>query len=80
VSADLLAGSSPTPAVAWFVGRAGTVLLIANGSIVRRVPFPESVDLTAVRASDALTAVVTTADGRSFGTTDGGVTWSRSPR
>jgi photosystem II stability/assembly factor-like uncharacterized protein len=37
------------------------------------------VNLTAVRASDAKTAVVTTSDGRQFSTTDGGATWSRLP-
>ena len=42
--------------------------------------FPENVDLAGVRATDARTAVVTTVDGRAFGTTDGGSTWTRDPR
>jgi len=37
------------------------------------------VNLTAVRALDAKTAVVTTSDGRQFSTTDGGALWSRLP-
>ena len=39
--------------------------------------FPEITDLSAVRATDARAASVTTADGRTFGTTDGGSTWIR---
>jgi photosystem II stability/assembly factor-like uncharacterized protein len=32
-------------------------------------------DLSGVRASDARTATVSTIDGRTFATTDGGQTW-----
>jgi len=39
------------------------------------VAFPATTDLSAVQATSAEIAIVTTADGRSFGTTDGGVTW-----
>jgi hypothetical protein len=39
-------------------------------------PFPERVDLTDVRASDARNATVTTANSRRFATSDGGATWS----
>jgi hypothetical protein len=46
----------------------------------RRVGFPEPIDLTAVRATDARTATVTTVDGRSFATTDGGGTWIPTPQ
>jgi photosystem II stability/assembly factor-like uncharacterized protein len=34
-------------------------------------------DLSAVTATDAATATVTTADGREFNTTDAGKTWIR---
>jgi photosystem II stability/assembly factor-like uncharacterized protein len=41
------------------------------------VAFPEAVDLSAIRATDERRASVSTADGRTFSTTDGGSTWSR---
>ena len=41
----------------------------------RRVAFPEPVDLTAVKADDARTATVISADGRTSRTSDGGLTW-----
>jgi negative regulator of sigma E activity len=82
VSADnrspvaLIAGSSPARDVCWIVGRAGVVLLSTNGATWQRRPFPEAVDLTAVRGVSASSAEVTTADGRRFATADGGVTWT----
>jgi putative zinc finger protein len=71
----LTAGSSPSRDVCWIVGRAGTVLLSTNGATSQRRPFPETVDLTAVRATSMNAAIVTAADGRQFATTDGGATW-----
>ena len=76
VSSDLTAGSSPAPSVCWIVGRAGTVLLTTDGTRWQRIAFPETVDLTAIQATDARTATVTAANGRAFRTTDGGTTWS----
>ena len=75
----LTAGSAPARDICWIVGRAGTVLLSTDGTSWQRRPFPEPVNLTAVRATDAKTAVVTTQDGRQFSTTDGGATWSKIP-
>jgi photosystem II stability/assembly factor-like uncharacterized protein len=77
VDAGLTAGASPSPLVCWLIGRAGTMLLSTDGRTWRRVPFPEMTDLATVRASDAQTATVTTTDGRTFRTTDGGRTWAR---
>jgi hypothetical protein len=74
-STDLTAGASPSASVCWLVGRAGTVLLSTDGRRWQRVTFQEAVDLTAVSATDARTATVTTADGRRFSTADGGLTW-----
>jgi hypothetical protein len=79
VIADLTAGMSPSPSVCWLVGRAGTVLLSTDGRRWQRVTMPEAIDLVAVQASDARTASVTTADGRTFRTADGGVSWDRRP-
>jgi len=43
------------------------------------VAFPEVTDLSAIQATDARNASVSTADGRTFSTTDGGATWVRRP-
>jgi hypothetical protein len=79
VVSDLTAGNSPSSSVCWLVGRAGTVLLSTDGRRWRQVAFPEATDLVAVQASDSQTASVTTADGRTFRTADGGVRWDRRP-
>lgn len=73
--ANLTAGSSPSPQVCWVVGRAGTVLLTSDGRGWQRVMFPEPVDLAGIQATDARNASVKTVDGRTFATTDGGLTW-----
>jgi hypothetical protein len=77
--ADLTAGAAPSPLVCWVVGRGGVVLLSTDGRSWRRVAFPEATDLSAVRARDARAAAVSTADGRTFSTTDAGVTWVARP-
>ena len=79
VTEPLTAGSSPSPSVCWLVGPSGTVLLTTDGRSWRRLAFPEAVELRAVVATDHESATVTTADGRSFVTTDAGQTWSRAP-
>ena len=75
VIGKLTAGSSPSPNVCWVVGRGGVVRRSTNGQTWQRVPFPDMADLSGVQASDARSARVSTADGRSFGTSDGGMTW-----
>ena len=76
-TADLTAGNSPSADVCWLVGRGGLVLRTTDGGRQwQRVPFPETVDIIAVAASNALNATVTSADGRRFQTTDGGRTWT----
>jgi hypothetical protein len=75
VTEDLIAGAAPSPTVCWIVGRAGTVLRSTDGLQFQRIAFPERADLVAIQATDALTATVTTADGRRFRTFDGGQTW-----
>jgi hypothetical protein len=75
VSADLFAGSAPSPATCWAVGAAGTVLLTQDGERWERRPFPLTTDLTAIQATSARNATVTTRDGRQFATLDGGATW-----
>jgi Putative zinc-finger len=75
----LTAGSSPSPSVCWLIGPSGIVLLSTNGASWRRLAFPEAVDLRSVTATDSENATITTADGRTFVTTDSGRTWSRAP-
>jgi len=77
VAQDLTAGTSPQRGVCWIVGRAGTVLLLTNGNLWRRLEFPETIDLTQVDARDGSAATVTASDGRRFQTADGGQTWAR---
>jgi photosystem II stability/assembly factor-like uncharacterized protein len=69
-------GAAPTRLVCWLVGQAGVVLVTNDASHFTRLAFPETLDLSAVQATDALNATVTTVDGRGFATTDGGKTWS----
>jgi hypothetical protein len=79
IEAELTAGAAPSASVCWLVGRGGVVLVSTDSRSWRRVAFPEATDLSAIRATDARVASVSTADGRTFGTTDGGVTWVRRP-
>ncbi len=51
------------------------MLLTVDGEHWERRPFPSSIDLAGVRATDARSATVTTRDGRRFQTTDAGLTW-----
>src|SRR5206468_4697187 len=71
VSDTLSGGSSPTPSVCWLVGPSGIVLRTTDGRSWTRIPFPEAVPLTSIRATDDRTATVTTEDGRQFVTEDG---------
>ena len=71
----LLHGSAPSPTVCWIVGRAGLVLLTTDGRQFTRVTSPTADDLTSVKAMDARRATITTTDGRTFTTDDGGKSW-----
>jgi hypothetical protein len=78
VPATLTAGTAPSPTICWLVGPGGIIVLSTDGRTWQRVPFPEAIDLASIRASDEVNATVTTADGRTFVTTDGGKTWRLS--
>ena len=75
VAGQLAGGSSPSPNVCWVVGRSGVVRLSTNRQTWQAIRFPDTTDLSRVQAFDASTAIVTTVDGRSFRTVDGGMTW-----
>jgi hypothetical protein len=71
----LTAGSSPASGICWVVGRGGSVWRSTDGQSWLRINFPEMTDLSGVQASDSRNATVTTADGRTFRTADGGMSW-----
>jgi hypothetical protein len=75
VAGQLTASSGPSMNVCWMAGRAGTILRSTDHQSWQRVTFPEMTDLAAVRATDAQRATVSTVDGRTFTTADGGMTW-----
>ena len=77
VAGQITAGSSPSAAVCWIVGRGGAVLRSTDQRTWQRLNFSVTVDLTSVKATDAQSATVVTSDGRTFSTVDGGVTWSQ---
>lgn len=76
-AAGQITASSASAGVCWAVGRGGLVLRSPDGRTWQRVNFPEMTDLLAVRATDARTVSVTTADGRMFFTVNGGQAWAR---
>jgi hypothetical protein len=71
----LSAAAAPSATVCWIVGARGAVYLTTDGTRFMRLPFTEMVDLTSVFATDALTATVSSVDGRSWRTSDQGRTW-----
>jgi Putative zinc-finger len=75
---SITGGTAPARSICWLIGPGGLVMVTADGLTFARVPLLERVDLTAVTATDALTAVVTTADGRRFRTDDAGRTWRQN--
>jgi hypothetical protein len=70
-------GMSPGPFVCWLIGRAGAVLLTTDGVRFHSVSVPDATDIATVFAQDAQRATVTTADGQTFTTLNGGGSWSR---
>lgn len=75
---SITGGAAPARSICWLIGSNGLVMVTTDGLTFARVPLSERVDLTAVTATDARTAIVTTADGRRFRTDDAGRTWRRN--
>jgi hypothetical protein len=77
VKAELLAGSAPSEAVCWIVGRGGTILRTTDGGgHWNKVISPMGGDVAGVQAVDAMTAEIFAANRRvRFLTHDGGMTW-----
>jgi hypothetical protein len=72
----ILAGAAPTVKICWVVGASGTILRTTNGARWKTIRPPVEADFVGVEAEDALTASVTTMDGRKFATVNGGKSWS----
>ncbi len=76
VTVELLAASAPSPRDCWIVGRKGTILRTRDGGgYWENVVSPTTEDIVHVRAADAHNAVIRTASGKSYASTDGGATW-----
>jgi len=79
VSGDLRTGSATSSKVCWVVGKAGTILLTTDGGKHwKQIASPIAEDLGGIHATDAQHASIwDISNGKSFETTDGGVTWTR---
>jgi len=77
VTTDLVAGWAPSARVCWIVGRSGTIIRTTDGEHWERIGAPTMENLNAVSASSAHDVAITTASGKIFATSDGGVTWHR---
>jgi Photosynthesis system II assembly factor YCF48 len=77
VKVELLAGSAPSEAVCWIVGRSGTILRTTDGGgHWSKVVSPMRGDVAGVQAVDAMTATIfDAAKSARFVTRDGGATW-----
>jgi hypothetical protein len=72
----LTSGVAPSPTTCWLVGRAGAVLVSKDAVHFVRMDIPQPLDLVSVTAS-AIAVTVTAADGSTFTTLDGGLTWRK---
>jgi hypothetical protein len=76
VNVELLAASAPSPRACWIVGRKGAILRTRDGGgYWENVMSPTTEDVVHVRAADGHNAVIRTASGKSYATTDGGASW-----
>lgn len=71
----IAAGSAPGGKTCWLVGSGGAVVRTTDGRNWLAATPPTSADLTAITAQNARSATVTSADGKTYSTTDGGSTW-----
>jgi len=78
VGTELLAGSAPSRAVCWIVGRDGTVIRTSDGGDhwMPTTP-PTGSNLVSVIARNSSSATVITADSHRYSTVDGGRTWHK---
>jgi hypothetical protein len=74
--AAILAASAPNGEVCWAVGKGGIVIRTLDGRNWQVLKAPTTADLVQASASNESSAIVKSADGHQFSTTDGGATWS----
>ena len=74
-NAELAAGSAPAPNVCWVVGAKGTIYRTSDGVTWKKVHAPSPADFTAISATDASSATLTTAGGKKFSTANNGKSW-----
>jgi hypothetical protein len=77
---QLTAGSAPSAKVCWLVGRSGEILVTKDAKHWRTVPPPVPADFAAVQAKSASSAMVITAEGMKFATTNDGKKWVPAKR
>lgn len=77
---QLTAGSAPSSKVCWLVGRSGEILVTKDAKHWRTVPPPVPADFAAVQAKSASSAMVITAEGMKFATTNDGKKWVPAKR
>ena len=77
---QLTAGSAPSSKVCWLVGRSGVILVTKDAKHWRIVPPPVPADFAAVQAKSASSAMVITAEGMKFATTNDGKKWVPAKR
>ena len=74
-SSPIAAGSSPGGKVCWLVGADGAVVRTTDGRLWLGTNSPTGSDLTAIKATSARAATVTSSDGHTYVTADAGQTW-----
>ena len=76
VTVDLTQGAAISARECWIVGQHGTILRTRDGGgYWESITSPTTEDLAHVRAADSQDAVIRTVSGKSYATTDGGLSW-----
>jgi hypothetical protein len=78
-NAHLTAGVAPTTRVLWVVGENGLILLTKDATHWKKIPPPIPANFVSVEAKTSSSAIVTSADGRRFSTSDRGKKWVPAP-
>jgi hypothetical protein len=78
VQTDLLAGTAPSGAVCWAVGRKGTILLTTDGMHWEQVKSPTTSDVVGITAASKDVVTIFTLGGAKYSTFDGGSNWEQA--
>jgi hypothetical protein len=77
VVTGLRVGSAPSGDICWLAGAAGLVLRRSADGAWHLVPLPQPLAIVRITATSAIDAVVSTANGQRWQTSDGGGRWER---